>query len=126
MLELDQLAALIQHAPLLISNNTGPAHMAAALGTPVVDIYALTNPQHTPWQVPNRVLNHDVPCKYCYKSTCPLEHHDCLRLLAPHEVVAATLDLLRETGRAPAELAPSVQAPIVPHLGSQAPAAWRE
>ncbi len=58
-------------APLLVSNNTGPVHIAAAVGTPVVDLYALTNPQHTPWGVPNRVLYHDVPCKYCYKSICP-------------------------------------------------------
>src|SRR2546425_4889283 len=36
----------------LISNNTGPVHIAAAVGTPVVDLYALTNPQHTPWGVP--------------------------------------------------------------------------
>ena len=51
--------------------------MAAAIGTPLVDLYALTNPQHTPWGVPHRVLSHDVPCKYCYKSVCPEQHHDC-------------------------------------------------
>ncbi len=78
-LDLADLAALIERAPLLLSNNTGPAHIAAAVGTPVVDLYALTNPQHTPWEVPHRVLNHDVPCKYCYKSVCPEGHHDCLR-----------------------------------------------
>ena len=53
---------------MLVANNSGPAHLAAALGTPVVDLYALTNPQHTPWQVPARVLNHDVPCRNCLKS----------------------------------------------------------
>ena len=36
-------------------------HMAAALGTPVVNLYALTNPQHTPWSVPHHVLYFDVP-----------------------------------------------------------------
>ncbi len=51
-LGIDEFAALISKAPLLISNNTGPVHMAAALNTPVVDLYALTNPQHTPWMVP--------------------------------------------------------------------------
>src|SRR5690606_12811493 len=76
-LSLDELAALLEAAPLLISNNTGPVHVAAAVGTPVVDLYALTNPQHTPWGVPHRVLFHDVECKYCYKSTCPAGHHDC-------------------------------------------------
>ncbi|HET7621606.1 MAG TPA: glycosyltransferase family 9 protein, partial [Gemmatimonadaceae bacterium] len=67
-LDLAELVALVAEAPLLVSNNTGPAHIAAATGTPVVDIYALTNPQHTPWRVESRVLSHDVPCKYCYKS----------------------------------------------------------
>ena len=99
-LDLEAMAALLALAPMLISNNTGPAHMAAALGTPVVDIYALTNPQHTPWAVPHRVLSHDVPCKYCYKSVCPQGHHECLRLLAPDEVVRAALELAEETAAA--------------------------
>ncbi|HJT35317.1 MAG TPA: lipopolysaccharide heptosyltransferase II [Pirellulales bacterium] len=96
-LGLEELAALIEAAPLLISNNTGPVHMAAALGTPVVDLYALTNPQHTPWQVPHRVLFHDVPCKYCYKSVCPEAHHDCLRLVTADDVIQAASELYEET-----------------------------
>src|SRR5690606_13647089 len=43
-LSLGQLIALIERARLLISNNSGPVHIAAATGTPVVDLYALTNP----------------------------------------------------------------------------------
>jgi lipopolysaccharide heptosyltransferase II len=93
-LSLAEFAALLSRAPLLISNNSGPVHVAAAVGTPVVDLYALTNPQHTPWQVPCRVLNFDVPCKYCYKSVCPQGHHDCLRRVPPAAVVAAALELL--------------------------------
>jgi lipopolysaccharide heptosyltransferase II len=92
-LDLAALAALIERAPLLVANNTGPVHIAAAVGTPVVDLYALTNPQHTPWGVPNRVLFHDVPCKYCYKSICPQGHHDCLRLVRPEDVVTAVIEL---------------------------------
>lgn len=95
-LDLGELAAIIGLAPLLIANNTGPVHIAAALGTPVVDIYALTNPQHTPWLVKHRVLSHDVPCKYCYKSVCPQGHHNCLRLVTPLEVVQAADELLSE------------------------------
>ena len=94
-LDLGELAALIGEADLLVSNNTGPAHLAAAAGTPVVDLYALTNPQHTPWQVKNRVLFHDVPCRNCYKSVCPAGHHDCLRRVPPERVTAAALELLR-------------------------------
>ena len=96
VLDTGELLALLGRAPVLISNNTGPVHLAAAAGTPVVDLYALTNPQHTPWMTPHRVLNHDVPCKYCYKSVCPEGHYDCLRLVSPASVVEAALELLRE------------------------------
>jgi lipopolysaccharide heptosyltransferase II len=93
-LTLPEFAALVAAAPVLIANNSAPVHVAAALGTPVVDLYALTNPQHTPWAVAHRVLSHDVPCKYCYKSVCPERHHDCLRRVSPKAVVAAALELL--------------------------------
>ncbi len=95
-LDIGEFTALLSRAPLLISNNSGPVHMAAALQTPVVDLYALTNPQHTPWMVPHRTLYHDVPCKYCYKSICPMGHHNCLRLVSPETVVNAALELLAE------------------------------
>jgi lipopolysaccharide heptosyltransferase II len=98
-LDLGQMVALVSLAPLLISNNTGPVHIASAVGTPVVVLYALTNPQHTPWAVPNRVLSHDVPCKYCYKSVCPAGHHDCLRRIDPEKVAAAAAELLNETAK---------------------------
>lgn len=65
-----ELAALIGASRLLVANNTGPAHIAAAMSTPVVVLYALTNPQHTPWKVRARVLNHRVPCRNCLKSIC--------------------------------------------------------
>ena len=55
-LSISELMALIAAAPVLISNNTGPVHIAAAVGTPVVVLYAMTNPQHTPWKVSSRVL----------------------------------------------------------------------
>lgn len=96
-LDLGELGALISRADLLISNNTGPVHIASAVGTPVVDLYALTNPQHTPWQVSNRVLYRDVDCKYCYSSVCRHAHHQCLNGVEPSEVVAAACELLDET-----------------------------
>jgi ADP-heptose:LPS heptosyltransferase len=93
-LDLAHLAALLAVAPVFIGNNSGPAHLAASVGTPVVDLYALTNLQHAPWGVPSRVLAHDVPCKGCRKSICPVGHHACLRGVPPASVVAATLELL--------------------------------
>lgn len=95
-LTLAELAALIEAAPVLVTNNTGPAHIAAAVQTPVVDLYALTNPQHTPWAVSHRVLNHDVECRWCFSSVCRTGHHLCLRGVAPQAVVAAALELVAE------------------------------
>jgi ADP-heptose:LPS heptosyltransferase len=59
--ELGEFVCLIKHSLLLLSVNTGPVHIAAAVDTPVVVLYAQTNPQHTPWMVPNRVLQFPVP-----------------------------------------------------------------
>ncbi|MCG1053587.1 glycosyltransferase family 9 protein [Mycetohabitans sp. B5] len=93
-LSLGEMGALVGAADVLITNNSGPAHLAAAVGTPVVDLYALTNPQHTPWRVPHRVLSADVPCKYCYRSECSEPGHPCLTGVGVDEVVAAARSLL--------------------------------
>lgn len=89
------LCALIDRADVTITNNTGPMHVAAAVGTPVVALFALTNPpeQWGPWMVPYRQLYHDVPCRICYSRVCPFEH-ECLRLVTPDVVVDAAVDLL--------------------------------
>ena len=99
-LSIGELAALIAGAEVLVANNSAPAHLAAALGTPVVALYALTNPQHTPWQVASRVLHHDVPCRWCLKSACPQRHHDCLRKVEPERVADAALGLMQERAAA--------------------------
>ena len=96
-LTLGELGALVARAELVLTNNSGPAHLAAALGTPVVDLYALTNPQHTPWQVASRVLSHDVPCRNCLRSRCPQGHQLCLQGVPAQAAVDAALALLAST-----------------------------
>lgn len=61
LLSLDEFICLIKEAPLLLSVNTGPVHIAAATQTPVVVLYAQTNPQHTPWKTLSKVLYFEVP-----------------------------------------------------------------
>src|SRR3712207_7102893 len=65
--------ALVEAADLTITNNTGPMHVAAAVKTPVIALFALTNPpeQWGPWSVPHRQLFHDVLCRICYQRVCP-------------------------------------------------------
>lgn len=109
-LTLLDMVGLVSQAAVLLSNNSGPVHIAAAVQTPVVVLYALTNPQHTPWQVRSVVLNHDVPCRNCLKSVCPQGHHACLREVGPEQVCEAVLSLM-----GPAALTPL---PATPHAGN--------
>lgn len=59
-LALEELIALIKKAPVLVSNNTGPVHIAAGVGTPVLVLYADTNFEHTPWKVKNQILYFNI------------------------------------------------------------------
>jgi ADP-heptose:LPS heptosyltransferase len=94
---LSQIAATIAASDLAITNNSGPMHVAAAVGTPVVALFALTNPpeEWRPWGVPHRLLNHPVPCARCYQRVCPYGH-ECLRGVSAADVVRAAHELLEE------------------------------
>jgi ADP-heptose:LPS heptosyltransferase len=95
-LPFDLFCGLIAAADAVVTNNTGPMHIAAALKTPVVALFALTNPpeQWGPWRVTHRILNRDVPCRLCYSRVCPTAQ-ECLAV-EPDEVVYATLEVMRE------------------------------
>lgn len=104
-----ELCALIESADVTITNNTGPMHVAAALGCPVVALFAYTNPprQWGPWMVHHRMLVHDVPCQLCYARVCPV-NHACLTHITPERVVAEARALMREA----ASGAPAPKHPI--------------
>jgi lipopolysaccharide heptosyltransferase II len=61
LLNLKELANCIALARAMISVNSGPMHLAAATGTPILALYARTNPQHTPWMVPCKIIEFDAP-----------------------------------------------------------------
>ncbi len=92
------LCALIEAADLTITNNTGPMHISAAVKTPVIALFALTNPpeQWGPWHIVHRQLYHEVSCRLCYSRICPYGH-ECLRLVTPEMVVATAGEVLQET-----------------------------
>ena len=61
LFNLEEYICLVKHSPVMLSVNTGTAHIAAALSTPLVLLYAQTNPQHTPWHSPAKILYFNVP-----------------------------------------------------------------
>jgi ADP-heptose:LPS heptosyltransferase len=96
-LGIGELGALLAQASLLVSSNPGTIQLAAAVGTPVVDLGALTDVLHTPWRVPSRVLSHDAECD---SQRCMFTH-DQLEKLAPARVVDAVCSLLKQTEARP-------------------------
>ena len=85
------LPALLSRAALIITNDSGPMHIAAAVGTPVVALFGPTSAARTgPYGVGHAVLTGKVPCSPCFSRTChnalPLE---CLRTVSPQQVLEA-------------------------------------
>jgi ADP-heptose:LPS heptosyltransferase len=89
------LAALIDTLDLFISNDTGPAHLADALGTPSITIFGPTDYQR--WAPLNqrlhRIVRYPVACSPCSYQTCPIDHR-CLKGVSPEMVIEAARDLL--------------------------------
>jgi ADP-heptose:LPS heptosyltransferase len=85
------LADVLANADCVVVGNTGPAHLAAAVGTPVVSLYAPTVPavRWRPWRVPHELLFVDVPCAGCRARECPVPGHPCLGGVSVEDVAAA-------------------------------------
>ena len=98
--DMAELAELIGMADAIVVGNTGPAHLAAAVGTPVVSIYALTVPpvRWRPWAVPHELLFHDVPCAGCRARVCPVPGHPCVGKVSPAQALAAVRRLSERVG----------------------------
>lgn len=90
--ELRTLAGVLDAAEVLISGNTGPAHLAAAVGTPVVSLFSPVVPalRWAPYGVPVELLgDQNAPCRGTRARACPVPGHPCLSLITPQEVVDA-------------------------------------
>lgn len=90
------LAAVIADARVIITGNTGPAHLAATVGTPVVSIFAPVVPADRwgPWQVPTEILgDQHVACAGCRARRCPLPVQLCTAGITADTVLAAVDDL---------------------------------
>ncbi|MBN2432595.1 MAG: glycosyltransferase family 9 protein [Acidobacteria bacterium] len=97
---LRELSAVIGQARLCVANDSGPLHMASALGTPVVTVLGPSDPvinEPAPF-TPFRVVYAGVDCSPCRKKRC--RTLECLRAVSPEQVHAAALDLLAEVDKA--------------------------
>lgn len=95
-LELLQLATLVHEADLFLGADSGPAHLAAALGTPVVALFSGTNDPDQ-WQPRGSavvVLRHDTNCAPCHRQRCARPDHPCMRGLEPSVALSAAECLL--------------------------------
>jgi ADP-heptose:LPS heptosyltransferase len=89
--DFDALADVLVHASAVVCGNTGPAHLAAAVGTPVVSLYAPTVPaaRWRPWMVEHELLGEQaIACRGCRARECPVSDHPCLDV-SVSEVLAA-------------------------------------
>jgi heptosyltransferase-1 len=83
---LRQLVALLERASLVIANDTGPMHIAAALGRPLVTLFGPTSPIQTgPYKRMESVVQLDIPCSPCFSRTC--SHQTCLKQLSIEPVL---------------------------------------
>lgn len=98
----DELAAVIESADLLIGADSGPAHLAACVGTPAIVLFSGTN-DPAQWRPAGQritVLRADVMCSPCHRTSCYWDDHPCLRQLPPAAVMQAVERHLEHRGAA--------------------------
>jgi heptosyltransferase-2 len=94
---LAELCAALKFCRVLLTNDSGPMHVAAALGTPVVVPFGSTSPEFTgpglPGDTRHRLLRSDVPCSPCFLRECPIDFR-CMNGITVDAVARAVLDVL--------------------------------
>lgn len=97
-LSLGLTKAVLRRCQLLVTTDSGPRHLAAALNVPTISLFG---PTHRAWSEnyhPRAIdLQRSVPCGPCQQRVCPLGHHQCMRELSVDEVLAAVERLLSRT-----------------------------
>jgi len=93
--DLGNLKEIVRRCDLMVTNDTGPRHIAAAMDVPVVTIFGPTHPEWTEIYYPKeRQVSVKVFCGPCQKKTCPLDHR-CITRVTPNMVWDRAIELLR-------------------------------
>jgi heptosyltransferase-2 len=96
--DLTQLVALLGQVDLLVTNDTGPAHIAAALERPTLVIFGPTDPATTrPFASVAEIIYHPPDCAPCMLRDCPIDHR-CMTAITPAEVFARSVVILKDKG----------------------------
>jgi heptosyltransferase-2 len=103
-----ELAAAISHCAAVVTNDSGPLHVATALAVPSVSIFGPTDPERTVFPGATRVVRRTLDCQPCYQRECPLGHHRCMADVSVDEVFESATALLTNA-------APGVAVAAEPH-----------
>jgi len=94
---LDQITAVLAGVDLIVTNDTGPAHIGAALGRPTIVIFGPTNPLTTrPFSPAAEILRHPPDCAPCMLRDCPIDHR-CMTAITVDEVFEHSHALLKRS-----------------------------
>ncbi len=92
---LKSLAAWIKRCSLFITNDSGPMHIAAAVGTPIVAIFGSTDPFETsPLSDNYKIVRKPADCSPCWKRECPTDHR-CMELIKASDVMDVVKEMLK-------------------------------
>ncbi len=98
---LRELCAILKLSRILLTNDTGPMHVAAALGTPVVVPFGSTSPELTgpglPGDTRHQLIRGQAPCSPCFLRECPIDFR-CMNSIAVEDVVQAVLSAGKQAG----------------------------
>lgn len=91
-----EMAGIIEKASVVVAGDTGPLHMAGALGVPTVGMFGPTNPAtYAPQGEQHAILFSTLPCSYCHKQKCPKGERKCMESITPEVVVQKVYAIAR-------------------------------
>jgi len=111
--DLRDLAGIFAECAVAFGPDSGPMHIAAAVGCPIVSLWGATAPERSaPWGYAEFALRGEIPCHPCYLRQCPIGR-ECMRRIAPATVADAVRRAIRSgAARASGDLAAGMQAPV--------------